>query len=136
MTLDERMKNEVSYREKVGESIPYFLFNVYEDLAENHLEKSIPSLQDVIEFTYADMYMEIRDNMISHSVDRGDHELHEMTPERYLRECYSGNIEDVAIEPHIDSITFRMKILEAIMNYQLFVEDNGTYENQPITGVW
>lgn len=136
MTIDSRMMSSVAYQDEMRELVNDILFDVYEDLSEMHLDKNVVQFHDLIEFTYSDIFVDIRDRLVAESIARKDYELYDLSKDNYVLGCYSGSIEDDAVIPHIEQAVLRTKIIEAINENCLFIQDGTRYENQPLTGVW
>lgn len=136
MTIDERFSDVELYVEKLEEVASVMLLQVYEDLAERHIDNEIPSLVDLLEFTYADMQSEVHIDLIDKAVERGDHESYGVTKDEFVRRCYSGIIEDVSTVPYIEQVRLRNAIYEAIEHFQLFFQDGNAFEHIPLQEVW
>ena len=136
MTVDSMMLSEYNYQEKMYEKVYEKVLVVYKDLAEMHLDVQIPLLTDLLEFTYSDLYSELRDDLITEAMERKDYELHNMGEITFLSACYNGTLEDDSIVPHVNQTVFREQLYEVLKNTCLFVTTPEGYKHAPITEVW
>lgn len=136
MSIDSRMLSLERYEDDMMEWVNEVMFKVYEDLAQGHIDQYLVNMCDLIEFTYGDIYIEIRDNMIADALEQYEHEKHGLEQDEFIAACYSGRIEHESTMPHIEQSVLRGKIIEAINRSQLFVQDGAHLENSPLIGVW
>lgn len=136
MTLDEHIGHLERYEVNMFDKVSAAILEVYESLAGNHIDLSFVVFEDLVEHTYADLFVHERDDLVIESIQRQEYEYHGMNKEEYLAAVYSGKIENEAVLPHIDAALLRSKAYEAIMQHKLFVFLEGDYEHRPLRGVW
>ena len=108
------------------------LLEVYEEYAFS----KIPHFENVSNLIYGTMYEDLRLQLIDEAIGRRDHELFGWSEEDYMRKAFAGEINDVAIKPHIDSSIFFDSLSECIVRKRLFIRTNYKPIHPPLQGVW
>lgn len=137
MTIDRMIMNPVAYEESMKQLVRESVYRIYEDLSNFHIDSTVVRLNDLIEFTYSDIYIHERDHLISESVSRGDYELYGLSQDQYLVDVYNGSIEDEAVIPFLDKVELYNEVIRVISESHLFFEnEHDEFENEPLREVW
>lgn len=134
MTIDSLMIQPERYKSVLHEKVFREGLEVYGTLA---LQKGLVRKNELVGFVFSDIYTDTRDEMVIEAIEREDYKLFGMTKEEFTTKVYSGQLEDVAVNPYIRQSEFEEAIRSFLDTLQLMVIDlNGEVEHLPLQEVW
>lgn len=135
MTIDSLMIQPERYKSLLHEKVFREGIEVYSMMA--HQKMPFVKKEELFGFTFSNIYTETRGTLIEEAIDREDYKLFGMTKEDFLTKTYSGQLEDIAVNPYIKQSEFDDATKLFLEFYQLMVVDrDGDAENCPLQEVW
>lgn len=121
-------------KEPIMNEVENLVIRTYLYFADQH---GIVYLPDLFEMVYWDYHQKEKDKLMEAAIDRGDHELYNMTADEFTKFTYNGVLELPYLEPALQVLEIAQMIHDCMGQHQLFFEDyTGELINSPVCGVW